>query len=278
MTDIQKRVYKSVKYIRKYYQYTPKVGIILGSGLGVFAEQMQNILAIPYKKIPFFPESTVPGHSNIMVFGEVHNMKIVAMKGRPHFYEQYTMDEITYPVRVLKELGIKILFVTNAAGAINNKFNVGDLMMITDHINLMGDNPLKAWSMENVYPRFVEMTNAYNHTLNELMKKVGVKQGLKLRQGVYAGVTGPSYETSAEIRMLGRMGADAIGMSTVPEVIVGNQVGLQVVGLSLLTNMATGISQHHFGHKEVLESSEKYKNKFIKLIKGFLLELSKMEI
>ncbi len=278
MSCMQKQILKSLKIIRKIYQYTPKVGIILGSGLGSFAEQLQNILSFPYKKIPFFPESTVPGHSNMLVFGEVHNLKVVVMKGRPHYYEGFSMDDIVYPVRVLKEMGIKVLLVTNAAGAINPRFKPGDLMNITDHLNFMNDNPLKSWSLDDNLPRFIEMTLAYNPELNEVIKKVGAKYGIKVRQGVYAGVLGPSYETPAEIRMLDRVGADAVGMSTVPEVIVGNQVGLKVVGLSLLTNMAAGVGHQHFGHNDVLESSEKYKNKFIKLIKGFLLELSKMEI
>ncbi|MDD5065459.1 MAG: purine-nucleoside phosphorylase [bacterium] len=278
MENITKTLKKSMKYIRRYYSSTPKVGLILGSGLGVMADSLQNPLSIPYSRIPFFPVSTVKGHSNTLVFGEIHNLKVVVMKGRFHYYEEYPMEDITYPVRVLKELGIKVLVVTNAGGSVNPRFRTGDLMVLTDHINLMGDNPLRGWSREDLYPRFIDMTFGYNPEMIQVLKKAALKNKVPLRQGVYAAMTGPSYETPAEIRMLDSIGADAVGMSTVPEVIVANQLGLRVAGISLLTNMAAGILKKKLDHKEVLETSEKARSKFIKLIKGFLLELSKMEI
>lgn len=278
MDPMSRMIRKSVRYICGRYRYSPKVGLVLGSGLGVMADALSNPFTLPYSRIPFFPVSTVKGHSNTLVFGEMHNMKVVAMKGRFHYYEGYEMEEITYPLRVLKELGIKALLVTNAGGAVNPRFRTGDLMALTDHINLMGANPLRGWVREDLFARFIDMTFAYNPELLRLLKKAAVKNKIALRQGVYAAVPGPSYETPAEIRMLSRIGADAVGMSTVPEVIVASQLGLRVAGISLLTNMAAGILKKKLDHREVLETSERARNKFIKLIRGFLLELSRMEI
>ncbi len=274
--DEKKKIEKSLKVIRKSSNIIPKIGLILGSGLGVIADSFENTISIPYSKIPFFPTSTVKGHSNTLILGYIYDIPVVVMKGRFHYYEGYSLQEITYPVRVLKELGIEILIVTNAAGGVNRKFKVGDLMIIKDHINLMGANPLRGWVDEESYPRFIDMTFGYDPDLQKLVSRVGTKNKITLQKGVYAAMPGPSYETPAEINMLAKIGADAVGMSTVPEVIVANQVGLKVIGLSLITNLAAGILKKKLDHKEVIEASEKAKGKFIKLVKAVLKELSRL--
>ncbi len=273
MKDIEKMVSRSVKMIKKYVKEKPETGLILGSGLGIIADAFEDKKEIPYKKIPYFPASTVPGHSNMLVFGKYKNMDVVLMKGRFHFYEGFTMQEITYPVRVLKELGVKRLIITNAAGGVNRKFKVGDLMIIEDHINLMGENPLRGWSREEIAPRFVDMTFAYSPELIKIALKAAKKIGIKVQRGVYAAMRGPSYETPAEIRMLSIIKADAVGMSTVPEVIVANQLGIKVLGISLITNLAAGILKKPLSHEEVMEASEKAKDKFVKFIKEILNNL-----
>lgn len=273
MKNIEKMVKKSISVIRKFYTNKPEVGLILGSGLGIIADFFKNPIEIPYKKLPFFPVSTVKGHSNTLIFGEIFNLKTVVMKGRFHYYEGYNMNEITFPIRVMKELGVKTLIVTNACGGINRKFKVGDLMVITDHINLMGSNPLRGWNREDIAPRFVDMTYAYSIDLIKIIEKSARKKGVRLQRGVYAADIGPSYETPAQIRMLNKIGADAVGMSTVPEVIVANQVGMKVCGISLITNMAAGILKKKLDHREVLEVSKNARGKFVKLIKTFLSEL-----
>ncbi len=276
MKNFSKKLKKSLNVITKQKPgFKPKVGLILGSGLGVIAEEFEDAVSIPYSKIPYFPTSTVKGHANTLILGEIYNLPAVIMKGRFHYYEGYPLADITYPVRVLKELGIDTIIITNAAGGANRNFKVGDLMIITDHINFMGANPLRGWADEKSYPRFIDMTFGYSPALQKLAEKVGRKTKIKLQKGVYAAMPGPSYETPAEIKMLSKIGADAVGMSTVPEAIVANQVGLNVMGISLITNLAAGILKRKLDHKEVIEASEKAKGKFIKLVKGILKELAK---
>jgi len=274
MSKIEKQVKRSLRYIKKRTNLRPRLGLILGSGLGVIADSFEDRVEIPYKKIPYFPLSTVKGHSNTLIIGKSFEMSVVVMKGRFHYYEGIDIDKITYPIRVLKELGVKNLIVTNAAGGINRKFKVGDLMFITDHINLMGAHPLRGWSEEKLYPRFIDMTFAYNAELLKIGEKVARKVKVPVKKGVYAAMMGPSYETPAEINMLDRIGADAVGMSTVPEVIVANQVGMKVMGISLITNMAAGILKKKLNHKEVIEASEKAKDKFVKLVHNIVKELA----
>ncbi len=275
MKDIENRINKSIKYIKKIYKDKPSIGLILGSGLGVIAESFESPIEIPYKKIPYFPVSTVKGHASTLVFGKLKNLNLVVMKGRFHYYEGYSMEQITYPVRVMKALGVDSVIVTNACGGVNRKFKVGDLMAITDHINLMGDNPVMGWHREDIAPRFIDMTYAYSPDHLKILKKIAFKNKIKLQKGVYAAQSGPTYETPAEINMLSKIGADAVGMSTVPEVITANQMGIKVCGISLITNMAAGILKGKLDHKEVLETSEKARSKFVKLLKAFLIELSK---
>ncbi len=249
--------------------FTPEIGLILGSGLGDIAKNINGI-SIPYLEIPNFKKSKVDGHAGNLVIGELCNKKVAAMQGRFHFYEGYTLQENTYPVRVMKLLGINKLIVTNAAGAVNMDFNPGDLMFINDHLNLMGTNPLIGANIDELGPRFVDMTYAYCPELLNKAQKIANILNIKTRQGVYAGLSGPTYETKAEVRMLRTLGADAVGMSTVPEVIIANHMKLKVLGISCLTNMAAGILDQPLSHDEVIETSNRVKANFIKLVKEII--------
>lgn len=247
----------------------PAVGVVLGSGLGALADAVQGT-AIPYADIPGFAASTVPGHAGRLVIGRLEGRPVAVFQGRFHLYEGYDPADVTFPVRVLRELGAATLIVTNAAGAVNPDFRPGDLMLIADHINLTGRNPLVGVGDERLGPRFPDMTNAYDPELRSLARRVGEALGIALREGVYAGLLGPSYETPAEIRMLRVLGADAVGMSTVAEVIVARQVGLRVLGVSCLTNMAAGILPQPLSHEEVLETGRKAARTFTRLLRGVI--------
>ncbi len=246
--------------------FTPDIGLILGSGLGDIAKDINGV-SIPYSEIPNFKQSSVEGHAGNLIVGELCNKKVIAMQGRFHFYEGHTLQENTYPVRIMKLLGINKLIVTNAAGAINMDFNPGDLMFINDHLNLMGTNPLIGPNIDELGSRFVDMTYAYCPELLKTAQEIANNLNIKTQLGVYAGLSGPTYETKAEVRMLRTLGADAVGMSTVPEVIVANHMKLKVIGISCLTNMAAGILDQPLSHAEVIETSNKVKSNFIKLVK-----------
>lgn len=253
----------------------PKVGIILGSGLGAFADALEGPTKIPYSELPNFPLSGVPGHAGRLVLGMLGGEPIVAMQGRVHYYEGYSPQEVAFPARVLCALGIKALVVTNAAGGINLGFQVGDLMAITDHLNLAGYNPLIGPNDPKLGPRFPDMTQAYDPWLLEVLRQSAHATGMRLREGVYACLSGPSYETPAEIRMLRTLGADAVGMSTVPEVVAAAHMGVKVAGISCITNLAAGISQHKLSHEEVGETAERVRGVFQKLLERFLPEAAK---
>ena len=260
-------------YLQDKITPKPNIGLILGSGLGVLANEIKEPKKINYDDIPHFPVATVTGHSGQLVSGYLENKKVIAMQGRVHYYEGYTMQEITIPVRVMRMLGVNKLIVTNAAGGINLDFNPGDLMIITDHINLMGNNPLRGEYFEELGLRFPDMTAAYKPGLKNLTEKTAVTNQISIKKGIYVGVHGPCYETPAEIRYLRTIGADAVGMSTVPEVIVANQVGLEVLGISCITNMAAGVMPQPLDHRDVMQIAEKVKPKFIKLLKAVLKEM-----
>jgi purine-nucleoside phosphorylase len=257
----------SAKYIKDKLQTTPKIGLILGSGLGVLAEEINNPLHIPYHEIPAFPVSTVEGHAGQLVIGELEGVQVVAMQGRFHFYEGYHLEKVTFPVRVMKELGIKVVIVTNAAGGVNTAFNPGDLMIISDHINNMSQNPLIGENDPDLGVRFPDMSAAYCPKLRAKTKDVAKRLGISLREGVYVGNTGPSYETPAEIHMIRSLGGDAVGMSTVPEVIVARHSGLKVLGISCISNMAAGILDQPLTHEEVIETTNLAKASFLSLVK-----------
>lgn len=261
------KVKNAADFLKNEWKDTPDIALILGSGLGVIADEIESPIAIPYEDIPEFPVSTVEGHQGKLVFGTLNNKKVVAMQGRFHFYEGYSMQEVTFPVRVMQSIGIKNLIVTNAAGGVNEEFSPGDLMIITDHINQMGDNPLIGHNDFNLGVRFPDMSNAYPAQLVKHALHCAEQLNIKVQQGVYAGNTGPSYETPAEVRMLRTLGADAVGMSTVPEVIVANHGGINVLGISCISNMAAGILDEPLSHEEVIETTEKVKSDFIQLVK-----------
>ena len=232
---------------------TPTVGIVLGSGLGGLADQIPNPVIIPYAEIPGFAQSTAPGHAGRFVAGELAGQYVLCMQGRLHFYEGHSMQSIVFPIRVMADLGIKTLIVTNAAGGVNTSFSIGDFMLIEDHINFMGANPLTGPNLDELGPRFCDMTFAYDPELRALAEKAASEQGVRLQKGVYLGYMGPRYETPAEIRAFRTLGADAVGMSTVPEVIAANHCGMRVLAMSLITNMAAGIEKKKLSGDEVIE-------------------------
>lgn len=260
-------------FIQNKIEMAPEIGLILGSGLGMLAEEISDGVAIPYGEIPHFPISTVEGHAGRFAIGYLNGVPVCAMQGRFHHYEGYSFEEVTFPVRVMKELGVKTLIVTNAAGGINETFSPGDLMLITDHINNTGSNPLIGKNDERVGPRFPDMSEAYSKKLIAKAREIGEKLQIKLQEGVYVGNTGPSYETPAEIRMLRIVGGDAVGMSTVPEVIVARHCGLEVLGISCISNMAAGILDQPLSHDEVIETTEKVKMDFLLLVKEIVKEI-----
>lgn len=264
---------KAAKVIRKQMTSQPDIGLILGSGLGVLADEIESRVTIPYTDIPGFPESTVEGHAGQMVIGELEGKTVLAMQGRFHYYEGYGLDEVTFPVRVMKQLNIDKLLVTNAAGGVNPDFEAGDLMIITDHINNAGANPLIGPNDSELGVRFPDMSTAYDPDYQELMEKVAQELGITLQKGVYVWNSGPNYETPAEIRMLQTVGGDAVGMSTVPEVIVAQHSGMKVLGLSCISNMAAGILDQPLSHEEVIETTEKAREDFLKLVKGIIHRL-----
>jgi len=264
--DYIKKVKEAVDFIVSKTDYLPKIGLVLGSGLGSLADEIQNPIIIKYDEIPGFPKSTVEGHAGQLVIGELSNKIVVAMQGRFHFYEGYNLKDVTFPIRVMIQLGIESLIVTNAAGGVNTEFIPGDLMIINDHINFSGQNPLIGENLKEFGPRFVDMSKAYNREYIKIAKKTGEKLGLNLKDGVYMWFTGPTYETPAEVKLARNLGADAVGMSTVPEVIVANHQGIKVLGISCITNMASGILDQPLNHEEVIETSMKVKDNFEKLL------------
>jgi purine-nucleoside phosphorylase len=261
---------QSADYISAKIKNKPGIGLILGSGLGVLAEEIQNPITIPYGEIPEFPVSTVEGHAGQLVIGELEGKTVIAMQGRFHFYEGYSMDKVTFPVRVMKYLGVEKLIVTNAAGGVNESFEAGNLMLLTDHINNMGTNPLIGPNDNELGARFPDMSEPYCKELRKLAKDVAAEIGLKIQEGVYVGNTGPSYETPAEVRMLRTLGGDAVGMSTVPEVIIARHSGMKVLGISCISNMAAGILDQPLTHDEVMETTEMVKANFLQFVKTII--------
>jgi len=251
---------------------TPEIAVILGSGLGDIANQIDGI-SIPYSDIPGFKASSIHGHAGRLVIGKLNSRNVVVMQGRFHYYEGHSMQEVIFPVRMMKLLGADKLVVTNAAGGVNYNFKPGDLMFISDHLNLTGQNPLIGKNLNELGPRFVDMSYAYNKDLLNIAEKAAEYLGIKTQRGVYAALTGPVYETPAEIRMLRILGAEAVGMSTVPEVIAANHMGMKVLGISCITNMAAGILDQPLCHDEVIETSNRVKDNFIRLMKEIIREI-----
>lgn len=265
-----KKIKESADFVKNNISITPEIGVILGSGLGDLAEEIENKEIIKYSDIPNMPASTIKGHKGQFVVGTLKGKKVIMMQGRVHYYEGNKMSDVVLPVYIMKELGVKNMIVTNAAGGVNENYTPGDLMIIKDHIDFAFSNPLIGSNDEEIGPRFPDMSEAYNKNLIFLAEKEAEKLGFSLQKGVYTMMTGPSYETPSEIKMLRMLGADAVGMSTVPEVIAANHCGIKVLGISCITNMAAGILQQPLNHQEVIETSNKVRSKFISLLKSIL--------
>jgi purine-nucleoside phosphorylase len=263
---LTKQLEEAAQYIRGKVTEEPEIGLILGSGLGILADLIEQPITIRYEEIPHFPVSTVVGHAGELVAGKVAGRSVIVMKGRFHLYEGYGVEKVSFPVRVMKLLGVSKLIVTNAAGGVNRSYVPGDLMVISDHINLLGRNPLVGPNLDKFGSRFPDMTEAYSKRLRKLLHETAEEVGMKLQEGVYAALLGPTYETPAEIRMLQAIGADAVGMSTVPEVIVARHAGIEVLGISCITNMAAGILDQPLDHSEVMETAERVKEQFLSLV------------
>ncbi|MFD2702480.1 purine-nucleoside phosphorylase [Paenibacillus shunpengii] len=266
----QSMVQEAAAYIKEKTSVMPEIGLILGSGLGILAELIEDAVAIAYEDIPHFPVSTVEGHVGELLIGNIQGRPVVMMKGRFHMYEGYGPEVTAFPVRVMKEIGVEKMLVTNAAGGVNTNYHAGDLMIISDHLNLTGRNPLVGPNEPAFGVRFPDMSEAYSGRLRNLAKTTAEAQGFNIQEGVYAGLLGPNYETPAEIVMLRKLGADAVGMSTVAEVIVARHTGIEVLGISCITNMAAGILDQPLSHDEVMETAEQVKGKFLGLVMALI--------
>ena len=264
------RAERAAKFILSKTKLRPKIALVLGSGLGAFADELTDARRIPYEKIPHFPRSTAVGHAGVLAIGKVGGIAVAAMQGRVHLYEGYSAHEVAFAMRVFGRLGIRSAILTNAAGGINVEFKQGALVVIRDHINLQGANPLIGPNDERFGPRFPDMTQAYWRPYREIASAEAKRLRIEAHEGVYAALTGPSYETPAEIRFLRTIGADLVGMSTVPEAIVANHMGIRVLGISCVTNMAAGILDRPLDHSEVLETGERVSSQFIALLRAVI--------
>ena len=263
---IQERLTSAYRYIREQTDFQPELGLVLGSGLGDFCDRLENVTEIPFARIPGLPVSTVEGHAGALLLGSCRGRRVAALRGRVHCYEGYTPQEVSLPVRLMVKLGAKTVVLTNAAGGVNLDFSPGTLMLLTDHINFAGANPLTGPNLDELGPRFPDMSDVYTRSLREKLVPLAAQAGIPLREGVYAMYSGPSYETPAEIRMFRTLGADAVGMSTVPEAIAARHAGAQVMGVSCITNMAAGILPQPLSHAEVVETAERVKREFTRLL------------
>lgn len=271
--NVREQIDQAAAFVRQRTKVKPQIGMILGSGLGGLAREIDADAAIPYAEIPNFPRSTVEGHSGQLVLGRLEGKPVVAMQGRVHFYEGYTLQQVVFPVRVMRALGAGVLLVSNAAGGINRQWYRGDLMIIADHINFFGSNPLIGPNDPDLGPRFPDMSQPYDPEFIALAERAATADGITVRKGVYVGVHGPSYETPAELRMLGRWGADAVGMSTVPEVIAARHMGMRVLGITAITDMATGEQVQQVTHEEVMAVAKEVEPKFIRLVRRIVREM-----
>ncbi|MFZ5353532.1 MAG: purine-nucleoside phosphorylase [Bacillota bacterium] len=271
--NLMQRIEKAAEYINSKIEIKPEIGIILGTGLGSLAEQIENPTVIEYSQIPEFPVSTVVGHAGRLLIGKLEGKNVVAMQGRFHYYEGYPMQDVTLPVRVMKLLGIKLLIVSNACGGLNPSFKAGDIMIITDHINMLGNNPLIGPNLDEFGPRFPDMSNVYDKELVTLMEATAEKLGQKVQKGVYCAISGPNYLSKAELRMLITIGSDTVGMSTVPETVVAKHCGLKVAGVSCITDMAIPDTLVSPTHEEIVKVAESVKPRFVSLVKHFIKEV-----
>lgn len=264
------KINRTADYIRTNVKDIPKTAIILGTGLGALVDHIEDKQYIPYSQIPNFPVSTVEGHSGNLIFGNLAGKRVIAMQGRFHYYEGYDMKEVTFPVRVFKALGVETLYVSNAAGGMNPEFEVGDIMTISDHINLFPENPLRGKNYNELGPRFPAMTTAYSPRLIKLANEIAAEKSIRLKEGVYVGTPGPTFETPAEYEYFRIIGGDAVGMSTVPEVIVANHAGIEVYGISVITDLGGKDIKEVPSHEEVQQAAVKAQPKMLEIIKGLV--------
>ena len=270
---LYERAEKAARVIRARTDADVPVAIVLGSGLGAFADELTDSTSIRYDEIPSFARATVEGHAGRLVIGKTNNVTVAAMQGRFHFYEGYSLEEVTFPIRVLKLLGVRTLILTNAAGSLNTEFTPGSLMVITDHINLIGVNPLIGPNDDRFGPRFPDLTSVYARRLQDIVINEANAIGLDMRRGIYAALSGPSYETPAEIHMVRTLGADAVGMSTVPEAIVARHMNMEVIGISCITNLAAGVSNRPVDHSQVIATGERVRAEFTELLRRVVARL-----
>jgi purine-nucleoside phosphorylase len=273
-SGLYERAEHAARIIRARLKSEPRIGIVLGSGLGAFADNFEEAVTIPYQEIPGFGRSTAIGHAGQLVIGKVQEVPMLAMQGRLHHYEGYSLEEVTFPMRTFKLLGLKTIILTNASGGINVEFSPGTLMVITDHLNLMGDNPLIGPNDERFGPRFPDMSAVYSPGLQEIVMEEAREIGLAVRRGVYAALAGPSYETPAEIHLFRNFGADAVGMSTVPEAIVARHMDMEVLGISCITNLAAGVTDEPISHEDVIETGNRVAATFTQLLKRVVVRLN----
>ncbi len=273
MNDYMKKMQETVEFIKTKVQTIPKIAIILGSGLGSLSDDIDNKTIIPYKEIPNFPISTVQGHKGELIFGTICDIPVIAMNGRFHYYEGYTLQETTYPIRIFKLLGVETLILTNAAGGINETFKKGDLMIINDQLSFFAESVLRGPNMSEFGERFIDMSTTYDKEYIQILKDVMFNIIGDYKEGVYAYMKGPTYETPAEIRALRTLGADAVGMSTVPEAIVAHHCGIKCVGITCITNMAAGVTNEILSHDDVKETALKAEQNFKKVISDFIQKI-----
>lgn len=266
MNPVYEKLQKCYESVRKITDFIPKVALVLGSGLGDYADSIRVECEIDYKDIEGFPISTVPGHAGKFIFGYIDEVPVVCMKGRIHFYEGYNVSDVVLPTRIMKMLGAQILFLTNASGGINSEFKAGDFMLIKDHVSIFAPNPLIGENIDELGVRFPDMSEVYDRSLCEAVKKQAEKEGIDLKEGIYVQLTGPSFETPAEIQLLHKLGIDAVGMSTVVEAIAANHMGMRVVGISCVCNLAAGMTDNPLTHEEVQEAANNAAPLFKKLI------------
>lgn len=276
MNQVYGKLMNCLECVRKWTDFMPKAAIVLGSGLGDYAETIRVECEIPYGEIEGFPVSTVPGHAGKFIFGYVDQVPVACMKGRVHYYEGYPISDVVLPIRLMRLMGAEILFLTNAAGGVNTSFHAGDLMMIKDHISVFAPNPLIGPNMDELGTRFPDMSNVYDKELQELIVKAAKENDVFLQEGVYAQLTGPSFESPAEVRMLRMLGCDAVGMSTVAEAIAANHMGMKICGISCICNLAAGMTATPLSHKEVQEAADMAAPKFKRLVTEAVKSMGKL--
>lgn len=276
MSEVYDKLLKCYECVREKTDFVPKVAIVLGSGLGEYAENIRVVGELPYKEIEGFPVSTVPGHAGKFIFGYVGETLVVCMKGRVHFYEGYPVSDVVLPVRLMRQMGAEILFLTNAAGGVNTSFHAGDLMLIKDQISVFAPNPLIGENIEALGVRFPDMSHVYAEELQQIIRQTAKENGIFLQEGVYTQLTGPSFESPAEIRMLRTLGCDAVGMSTVVEAIAANHMGMKICGISCICNLAAGMTAQPLSHEEVQTAADEAAPRFTKLLTEAVKEMGRV--